>query len=56
MTTIDTIDDLLRLVREDEEVRAALRREVPTEELRIPPSGTSSPKRTSSHSTPSPLT
>ena len=33
MTTIDTIEDLLRLVRENEEVRAALRREVLTEEL-----------------------
>ena len=33
MTTINTIDDLLRLVREDDEVRAALRREVLTEEL-----------------------
>ena len=33
MTTIGTIDDLLRLVREDEEVRAALRREILTEEL-----------------------
>ena len=33
MTTIDTIEDLLRLVREDAEVRAALRREVLTEEL-----------------------
>ena len=33
MTTIDTIDDLLRLVREDEDVRAALRREILTEEL-----------------------
>ena len=33
MTTIDTIDDLLRLVRENDEVRAALRREVLTEEL-----------------------
>ena len=33
MTSIDTIEDLLRLVREDEEIRAALRREVLTEEL-----------------------
>jgi hypothetical protein len=33
LTTIDTIEDLLRLVRENEEVRAALRREVLTEEL-----------------------
>ena len=33
MTTFDTIEDLLRLVRENEEVRAALRREVLTEEL-----------------------
>lgn len=33
MTTFDTIDDLLRLVREDEDVRAALRREILTEEL-----------------------
>ena len=33
MTTFDTIEDLLRLVREDEEIRAALRREVLTEEL-----------------------
>ncbi len=33
MTTISTIDELLRLVRENEEVRVALRRELLTEEL-----------------------
>ena len=33
MTTINTIENLLRLVREDEEVRVALRRELLTEEL-----------------------
>ena len=33
MTTLDNIDDLLRIVREDEAVRAALRREVLTEDL-----------------------
>ena len=33
MTTLDNIDDLLRIVREDEGVRAALRREVLTEDL-----------------------
>ena len=31
--TINTIDDLLRLLREDEDVRAAVRRELLTEEL-----------------------
>ena len=33
MTTLNDIDDLLRIVREDERVRAALRREVLTEDL-----------------------
>ena len=33
MTTINTIEDVLRAVREDREVRAALRRELLTEEL-----------------------
>jgi hypothetical protein len=33
LTTLDNIDDLLRIVREDEAVRAALRREVLTEDL-----------------------
>ena len=33
MTTLDNIDDLLRIVREDEAVRAELRREVLTEDL-----------------------
>ncbi len=33
MTTINTIDDLLRIVRENEEFRVALRRELLTEDL-----------------------
>ena len=33
MTTINTIEDVLRVVRDDQEVRAALRRELLTEEV-----------------------
>ena len=35
--TINTIDDLLRVLREDEDVRAAVRRELLTEELLVLP-------------------
>ena len=33
MTTIDNIEDFLRIVRQDEGLRSAVRRELPTEEL-----------------------
>ena len=33
MTTIDNIEDFLRIVREDDEIRSAVRRELLTEEL-----------------------
>ena len=38
MTTINTIEDFLRIVREDEELRLAVRRELLTEDLLALPS------------------
>ena len=38
MTTVNTIEDLLRIVRENEEYHAAMRRELLTDELLALPS------------------